>query len=210
MELELTEAPDKLAVYRQQVAEEKTDPRNKMSEAAKANLCSLNEHSRQNDEADLRLVMKLTTQSVTLEQLVDLFAKSFGGPATSPRRRAVKAMYRLADGAVLTSVTDLVILGELLPGEGVMPMHRFLVRYPLPEDETVLPKGEQPVVKKVKVVPCASGLKCIWVKRNKPAPATGRSRYCTKVCAQSDLARQRRLTVTPTAPEVVGSLLATA
>jgi len=108
-----------------------------------------------------------------------------------------------------TSVTDLVILGELLP-EGVMPMHRFLVRYPLPEDETVLPKGEQPVVKKVKVVPCASGLKCIWVKRNKPAPATGRSRYCTKVCAQSDLARQRRLTVTPTAPEVVGSLLATA
>lgn len=177
MELELTEGPDKLAVYRQQIADE---DRPRMSEAAKAKLRIINERDRQNDDADLRLVKALISQPVTLEQLVDLFAKSFGGPTWSPRRRAIKAMHRLAHGCLLHHVTDLVILGELLPGEDEIPMSKFLSRYPLPEDETVIPKGTEPTVQKVRR--CTLGKKCVFIKNRQPREIVGNGKYCSKAC----------------------------
>lgn len=204
------ETEDKLAEFRQQVkAEDESRP--KMSEAAKVKLRSINERDRLNADADARLVKDFTSRPVTLEQLVDLFAKSFGGSQQTPRRRAIKAMHRLAQGARVYHIHDLALFGELASGEAEMPMNRFLAKYPLPEDETVTPAGE-PIkpVKQTEVVPCASGVKCLWVKRGKAAPAVGRSKYCTPTCQKSDAARQRRQNMTSPAQNPAEALAAPA
>lgn len=152
---------DKLAVYRAVVAAESAEPRSKMSDAAKAKLRTLNERDRLNAEADARLVKEFNSRPWTLEQLVDLFAKSFGLAPTSvpddpdyktnyaaqwcPRRRAIKAMYRLAEGRRVYHIHDLSFFGELLRGENAMSMYKFLAKYPLPDDETVIPRGDSPI-----------------------------------------------------------------
>ncbi len=89
---------------------------------------------------------------------MDLFARSFGGPAFSPGRRAVKAAYRLNDGMRVHYIHDVRFFGELMPDEAEMPMWKFLARYPLPETETVTPRvlTETPSAR-VSPVPRASG-----------------------------------------------------
>ena len=80
------EETDKLAVYRQQVAE-KNESQTKMSETAKAKLRALNEHERQVAVADSRLVKEFNSREWPVERLVDLFASPpFGGaePVTPP------------------------------------------------------------------------------------------------------------------------------
>ena len=113
------ESEDLLAAFREQAKAD--DDRAKMSEAAKAKLRSLNEHDRANAEADARLVNEFNSRPWTLEPLMDLFAKSFGGPQSTPRRRAVKALYRLAQGLRVYHIFDISFFGELLPGEAGMP-----------------------------------------------------------------------------------------
>lgn len=210
MEAAIIETADQLARFRKQVRDE-DETRPKMSEAAKAKLRSINERDRLNAEADARLVKEFASRPVTLERLADLFAKSFGGTQQTPRRRAIKAMYRLAQGRRVYHIYDISLFGELSSGEAEMPMNRFLAKYPLPEDETVTPAGE-PIkpVKQTEVVPCASGVKCLWVKRGKAAPAVGRSKYCTPTCQKSDAARQRRQNMTSPAQNPAEALAAPA
>src|SRR6266567_1454417 len=98
MEPTIIETEDRLADFRQQVKDE-ADNRPRMSEGAKAKLRYINERDRLNAEADARLVRSFNGRPWSLEQLVNLFAKSFGGAQPTPRRRAIKAMYRLARGA---------------------------------------------------------------------------------------------------------------
>lgn len=195
----IPESEDALAVFRQQVKTE-DEARPKMSESAKAKLRSLNDHDRANAEADVRIVFEFTNRPWTLEQLVDLFAKAFGGAKSNPRRRAVKAMFRLAQGLRVYRIHDLSFFGELIDDEKTMPMARFLARYPLPEDEsgdagaTVTPKGapEKPA-KPVRL--CKSGKKCLKFEKRRPAPAKGSGEYCStcsKMCAASARARAKR------------------
>jgi len=201
-----TENVDKLAPFREVAAAEQADKadRSRMSDAAKAKLRLLNEHDRANVEADARLVVEFTSHEWTVEQLTDLFAKAF---SSFPRRRAIKAAYRIEHGARIYHIHDLIILGELLPGENDIPMNRFLAKYPLPENETVTPvagvTGGRPQ-KPAKVRPCQSGAKCMWLKRGKPAPARKGSLYCTPNCQKSDSARRGRekRTTASTAMEV--------
>jgi hypothetical protein len=138
-----TEQQDKLAPYRGIAAE----PRSKMTEAAKAKLNSITEQARLNVASDTRLVKEFTGRSWTFPQLMELCAKRFGiSPLTgaAPRRNAIKLMHVLLKGAKVYRIADLTLLGELLPGEAVMPMNGFLRLYPLPEGETVTPTNEQP------------------------------------------------------------------
>jgi len=212
--METLRETDKFAVYRQQVAE-KNESQNKMSETAKAKLRALNEHERQGAAADSRLVKEFNSGEWSVERLMDLFASAFGGAKQSPRRRAVKAAYRLMKGMKVYHINDLSLFGELLPDEteNNMRMSKFLARYPLPEPEAVTPakpaKPENKPERAAKERLCKSGSKCIW-KRRKAALSVGRSLYCTPVCQQADRARQRRASVTqPTAVEAsIGSLAA--
>lgn len=182
---------DALAVFRKQVRlEDETRP--KMSDAAKAKLRSINEHDRKDAEADARLVKEFNSRPVVLERLVDLFAKAFGGPERNPRRRAIKAMYRLTEGRRVYHISDLSLFGELLLGEAEITMHRFLAKYPLPEDETVTPKGEPP--KPVRL--CKAGKDCIRYEHRKAAPAKGSGQYCSSACAASVRARAKRALAT--------------
>lgn len=182
---------DKLAMFREQVTAEQAEKsqHSKMSEAAKAKLRALNEHERLNAEADTRLVKEFNSRTWTVEQLVDLFAKYFGGP--SPRRRAIKAFLCLNRGARVYHIHDVSLLGELLPDETEMPMSRFLSRYQLPENETVTPAVATDRPSRPARL-CKSGAKCIWAKYRKAAPAVGRSPYCTPACQKCDTARRRR------------------
>ena len=183
------ESEDALAEFRQQVKAD--DGRAKMSEAAKAKLRSLNEHDRANTQADARLVEEFNSRPWTLEQIMDLFAKAFGGCTMNPRRRAVKALHCLAQGMHVYHIHDLSLFGELLPDEVGMPMVRFLSRYPLPEDGIVTPKGEpeKPIRR------CKAGKKCLRFEKRKPAPAKGSGDYCSTACAASDRARNKRASV---------------
>lgn len=214
---ELREQPveiDKLAAFREVAAVEQAEKaeRGKMSEAAKAKLRALGEHDRLDAESDTRLVKEFTSRAWTVEQLVDLFAKSLGGD--SPRRRAIKAAHRLNQGATVYHIHDVSFFGELLPGEAEMPMSRFIARYSLPEDEMVTPVAgstEGRPQKQVKVRPCKSAGKCIWAKRRKPASAVGKSLYCTSACQKCDMARRRRANnTTSTTHSSVGTSLAAA
>jgi hypothetical protein len=128
-----TQTQDKLADFRGLV----NTSDSKMSETAKAKLRAVTDRTRCNDSADRALAAKLNSSPITLEALVIVFANSFGGPSRSPRRRAIKALHALSRGAVLHRITDLVILGELLPGENELSMFKFLMAYPVPEDESV-------------------------------------------------------------------------
>jgi hypothetical protein len=199
---------DKLASFREAAAAEQADKaeRSKMSEAAKAKLRALGEHDRLDAASDVRIVNAFTSREWTVEQLVDLFAKSFGA-GESPRRRAIKAAYRLDRGFRVYHFHDVSFAGELLPGENEMPMSKFLARYPLPENQTVTPvagstEGRQ---KEPKVRPCKSAAKCIWAKRRKAAPAVGRSQYCTPACQKCDTARRRRSSSPTVTPDAVAA-----
>jgi hypothetical protein len=175
----ILETEDKLAEFRQQVKNE-DESRPKMSEAAKAKLRSINERDRLNTDTDTGLVKEFTSSLVTLEQLVDLFAKSFGGTQQTPRRRAIKAMHRLSHGVRIYNIHDLTLLGELISDEAEMPMNRFLEKYPLPEDEMVTPTGELVVTPPVRR--CALKQKCLRVKGRQVAEVTGRGQYCSPGC----------------------------
>jgi len=179
MELEIIETEDRLAGFRQQVRDE-DETRPRMSEAAKAKLRSINERDRLNAEADTRLVKEFNSHSWNVEQLTNLFAKSFGGTQPTPRRRAIKVMYRLARGARVYHIHDLTLFGELSSGEAEMPMNRFLAKYPLPEDETVTPKGEPVKTETVRL--CVLGRKCLRAVRNRAAEVSGKSQYCSVNC----------------------------
>lgn len=179
MEPTIIETEDRLAGFRQQVKDE-NETRPKMSEAAKAKLKTINERDRANVEADARLVKEFTSHPVTLEQLIELFAKSFGGTQPTPRRRAVKAMHRLAKGARVYHIHDISLFGELTREEAEMPMSRFLAKYPLPEDETVTPAGEPVEVKPVKR--CALGKKCLRLKNRQAGEVVGKGEYCSTNC----------------------------
>jgi len=187
LEPAVVDSADALAAFRQQVRIE-DESRPKMSDAAKAKLRSINEHDKRNVEADARLVAEFNSRPATLERLVDLFAKAFGGAETHPRRRAIKAMSRLAEGRRVYCIHDLSFFGELSSGEDQMPMNRFLAKYPLPEDETVMPKGEPP--KPVRL--CKAGKGCLRYEHRKPAPAKGSGEYCSAACAASVRARAKR------------------
>jgi hypothetical protein len=181
MEPTILEVEDRFAAFRAQIASE-DETRPKMSDAAKAKLRSINERDRLNVEADTRLVKEFTSRPVTVEQLMNLFAKSFGGTQTtvdaSPRRRAVKAMHSLVKGSRVYHIHDISLLGELTLDEAEMP--RFLARYPLPEDETVTPAGEPVEVKPVRR--CALGKKCLRLKNRQAGEVTGKGEYCSVTC----------------------------
>ena len=183
MEPTIIVTEDRLAGFRQQIRDE-DETRPKMSEAAKAKLRSINERDRTNAEADARLVEEFNSRSWTLDQLVDVFAKSFGGTQriadASPRRRAVKAIYRLAQGARVYHIHDISMFGELSSDEAEMPMSRFLARYPLPEDEAVTPKGAPVKTEPVRL--CALGRKCLRAVRNRAAEVSGKSQCCSVNC----------------------------
>ena len=179
MEAAIIETADQLARFRKQVRDE-DETRPKMSEAAKAKLRSINERDRLNAEADARLVKEFASRPVTLERLADLFAKSFGGTQQTPRRRAIKAMYRLAQGRRVYHIYDISLFGELSSGEAEMPMNRFLAKYPLPEDDTVTPKGELVVMAPVRR--CALKQKCLRVRGRQAGEVTGRGQYCFPGC----------------------------
>jgi hypothetical protein len=167
------------------------ESRPKMSDAAKAKLRSLNEHDRANTQTDARMVTEFNSRPWTLEQMVNLFAKAFGGCTMNPRRRAVKAMFRLNKGLRVYHIHDLSFFGELLRGEDEMPMHRFLAKYPLPEDEMVTPKGEpEKPVKPVRL--CKAGKKCMKFEKRRPAPVKGSGEYCSTMCSASARARAKR------------------
>ena len=168
---------DKLATYREVVSAENAAPRGKMTDKAKAKLRALTEEGRLNSEADTRLVKAFPHRPWTLEQLVDLFAKSFGGVSCSPRRRAIKALYRLAQDIRVYRIQDISFLGELLPGEAESPMSQFLKKYPLPEDETFTPTSDGPEVRY-----CFLKRKCLKFKAGQPGIISGRGQYCSRQC----------------------------
>ena len=55
-------------------------------------------------------------------------------------------------------------------------MNRFLARYPLPEDETVTPKGE-PEKPEKPVRMCKAGKKCMKFRGRTLVPAKGAGEY---------------------------------
>jgi hypothetical protein len=189
MEIQTPTSLDKLACFREQAAMEQAEKsaRSKMSDAAKAKLRALNEHERIDEQADTRLVKEFNSRTWTVEQLTDLFAKSFGG--SQPRRRAIKAFLCLKQGMKVYRIHDVSLLGELCPDEGEIPMSKFLARYPLPENEIVTP-AEKPVRR------CALGRKCSKAKNQRAAEVTGTGLYCSGICrsrvkAQTMRSKQR-------------------
>jgi hypothetical protein len=142
-------------------------------------LKALNEHERLDEQADARLVKEFNARTWTVEQLTELFAKSFGG--SQPRRRAIKAFLCLSRGMKVYRIHDVTLSGELLPEEGEMSMARFLARYSLPENETVVPANPEGAVEKP-IRRCALGRKCLRAKNNRAAEVAGKAQYCSVNC----------------------------
>lgn len=214
------ETEDRLAAFRQQVkAEDESRPR--MSDAAAARLRQINEHDRIAKAANATFSDWFAQQTVTVEFLMDSMFRFTRGDSSEVgverheqrRKRAIKCahMFQHRGHTTITEPHDLMFLGELLPEEREMSTAQIMRRYPVDEDRPIYTqKPVAPVVKNVRVALCASGSKCIWVKRGKAAPAVGRSKYCTPVCQKADAARQRRPKTTRPAQNVREALSAPA
>lgn len=182
-ELQIIETADPLANFRQQVKDESQNRASRMSGAAKEKLRAINEHDRLCNDADARLSKQFSGRTWTVEQLMDLFAKSFGGPGCSPRRRAIKAAYRINQGLKIYHIHDVKFFGELLPDEteDKISMAKFLARYPLPESETATPANPESAPEKP-ARRCALGRKCLRAKGIRAAEVGGRGQYCSNSC----------------------------
>jgi hypothetical protein len=96
-------------------------------------------------------------------------------------------------------IHDITLFGELLPDESEMSMPRFLARYSLPENETVVPANPEAAVEKP-IRRCALGRKCSKAKNNRAAEVTGTGLYCSSICrgrvkAQTMRSKQRAAAV---------------
>jgi hypothetical protein len=182
-ELEIVETADPLTMFRQQVKDESQNRARGMSDAAKEKLRAINEHDRLCNDADSRLSKEFNGRTWTVEQLMDLFAKSLGGPGRSPRRRAIKAAYRINQDLKIYHIHDVKFFGELLPDEteDKMSMAKFLARYPLPESEMVTPANPESVPEKP-ARRCALGRKCLRAKGIRASEVRGRGQYCSNSC----------------------------
>lgn len=178
--------------HREQARQEQAQSKKSMSAASIARIRAQAEHERVNAEADTRFVKQFNGRTWNVEQLMGVFVSKFGGcivnPDTNesriapdpcnPRRRAMKALHFLSKGYVVHRIHDLVLFGELSRGEDLIPVWKFLVKYPLPEDETGQPQTGVAVSGKR----CRLGSKCLHVKRRQAAFVITGGSYCSKVC----------------------------
>jgi hypothetical protein len=203
---------DPLAKFRQ-VAAIKTEPRG-MSDVALAKVRASKEQTRIDSIEDDRFKTALLCVMPTSENLAKLIVRCSHTDEHITRRLTklgwwISAGFKL--GREIDSMTIVNFLSDLTPDEIALTDRQFAERWDdasakkrlksriergviATEPETNVtprPQGD--------IRPCKSGPKCIWVKRRKPAPAVGRSQYCTPVCGQSDMARRKRASVmTPT------------
>lgn len=176
--IETAAEPDKLAVFRQVARQEQEEKsaRSKMSEKAKENLRSVNEHDRTNANADEKLVEWFNVQTWTVDSLMDLMYQ-LRQDSTDIRKRAIKAMHHLASSKVY-HIHDVLFFGELTFDEKKMSLVKILDRFDPPD--SVLPKTDAPTVASVKR--CALGQKCIRAAKRKGYPVKGRATYCSPSC----------------------------
>jgi hypothetical protein len=151
IEAQVVEAEDKLAAFREQAKAELAATKAKQSargrKQAAIGLAALERH-KANQEANERLVAWFKEQTITVPFLETMFNR-IRKPYTPAElnRMAHKAMHFLAKKPKLETIHDVLLLGELLPGEGghrltadyqlvyaaPMPLSQFLKLYPHPE-----------------------------------------------------------------------------
>jgi hypothetical protein len=202
--LPVQDAEDPLAKFRAQVAAEKAEPRNTMSESALAKLRAIREQDRLDDIASARFKTALSQIVVTPENirtLVERCNQSVPQPADILDRMAAKLGYQIAAGFELgreiDSVGTINFLAGLTPDEAKVSADRFAREWDgktaAKLKQSRLTRGlisasdDEPVYR-----PCKSGKKCIRFEKRKPAPAKGNGDYCNSACAASDKARQKR------------------
>jgi hypothetical protein len=200
--LPVQDAEDPLAKFREQVAAEKAEPRNTMSESALAKLRAIREQDRLDDIAAARFKTALSQIVVTPENirtLVERCNTRVRLPAETLDRMATKLGYWLAAGFELgreiDSVAVINFLAGLTPDEVRMSPERFArewdSKYAAKVKQSRLNRGViasgEPAVR-----PCKAGKQCLRFEKRKPAPAKGSGEYCSPACAASDKARQKR------------------
>lgn len=202
--LPVQDAEDPLAKFREQVAAEKAEPRNTMSESALAKLRAIREQDRLDDIAAARFKTALSQIVVTPENirtLVERCNTRVRLPAETLDRMATKLGYWLAAdfelGREIDSVGTINFLAGLTPDEAKVSADRFAREWDgktaAKLKQSRLTRGlisasdEEPVYR-----PCKSGKKCIRFEKRKPAPAKGNGDYCSPACAACGKARQKR------------------
>jgi len=211
MELEIEQ--DKLATFRQQVAEENAEPRGKMSEAALAKLRAIREQDKLETIDGERFRYALSSIEPTPKNLERLIGRCSRRPETHVidkdhiDRRVAKLGWWISAGYQLGREIDTVTLvhffSDLVPDEITMTDGQFAACWNVTSAQRRLksrisrgiidsePKPAKPEPKTPRL--CKAGKKCLWIKNRRAAPATGKSAYCTPICRQSDQNRQKRL-----------------
>jgi hypothetical protein len=200
--LPVQDAEDPLAKFREQVAAEKAEPRNTMSESALAKLRAIREQDRLDDITASRFKTALSQIVVTPENirtLVERCNTSMPQPADILDRMAAKLGHWIAAGFELgreiDSVGTINFLAGLTPDEAKVSADRFAREW----DGKTAAKVKQSWLNRGVIAsgepagrPCKAGKQCLRYENRKPAPAKGSGEYCGPACAASNKARHKR------------------
>jgi hypothetical protein len=210
---------DTLAEFRAQVAAEKAEPRQKMSDTALAKLRAIRDQDRIAAIDGERFRNALSSVVPTPENLKKLIVRCSCKPEMHDKdhidRRVAKLGWWIAAGYKLGREIDTVTLihffSDLVPQEIAMTDAQFASCWNAASAQKRLKsriarglieanaQSERPEpVKRL----CKAGKKCLWIKHRKPASAVGRSAYCTPICGQADRNRRKRASTTlPSTPD---------
>jgi hypothetical protein len=198
---------DKLATFRQQIAEENAEPRGKMSEAALAKLRTIREQDKLAAIDADRFKNALSSIEPTPENLKRLIERCSCRPKTRRfdkdhiDRRVAKLGWWIAAGYRLGHEIDTVSLihffSDLVLDEKTMSDREFAATWnAATAAKRLKSRIERGVASVISEKPperlCKAGAKCLWAKRRQPAPAAEGSSYCTPNCQKGLAARNRR------------------
>jgi len=214
MELEIVEQQDVLAPFRAQVAAEKAEEPNAMSEKAAERLRLIGYEDKIVKQGEEKFAYGLTQIAPTPENLKILItrcsAKSvwrFEHPEREhpdlkqiDRRVAklgwwISAGYRL--GHEIDTPTLINFFSDLVLDEKTMSDREFAATW---NAATAAKRAKSRIERGVASIVleqpperlCKAGSKCLWAKRRQPAPAAEGSSYCTLNCQKGLAARNRR------------------
>jgi hypothetical protein len=190
MEIQTVGTTDALAIFRQQVQEEKESSTRKFSDTAAAKFAAIKAQDKSDAIDGERFRNALRSVVVTPENLEKLIRRcNTSKPIHDVERRVTKLGWWISAGYTLGKEIDTVGLinffSEPTSTDGLLTA--ALAK----KMKAAKMSREVGIVER----PCKSGKKCLRSVRKKPAPASGGGDYCGTPCAASDRARAKRASI---------------
>jgi hypothetical protein len=186
METQTVETTDTLAIFRQQVQEEKESSTRKFSDAAAVKFAAIKARDKIDSVEAERFRNALRSTVVTPENLERLIQRCNTSKPVDIDRRAARLQWWIVAGYALGKEIDTVgainFFSEPTETDGLLTL--ALAK----RIKAAKMSQEVGIVER----PCKSGKKCMRYEKRSPAPAKGSGDYCSTACAASDRAREKR------------------